>query len=113
MKERETGTSPLRLHVTDKDSPNSPAWRAKYTIHGDVGGHFKIETDPETNDGILTVVKVSAVWLRASHCRDAHILHAIYTVPVCHCQLQPGVRTKHTTYISDTSGLSVKAMAMN
>ncbi|XP_070759291.1 cadherin-like protein 26 [Enoplosus armatus] len=57
VKEDETGTSPLWLHVTDKDTPNSPAWRVKYTIQGDEGGHFKIETDPHTNDGILTVVK--------------------------------------------------------
>ncbi|XP_050930512.1 LOW QUALITY PROTEIN: cadherin-like protein 26 [Lates calcarifer] len=55
--EDETGSSPLRLHVTDKDTPNSPAWRARYTIKGDDGEHFKIETDPDTNDGILTVVK--------------------------------------------------------
>uniref|UniRef100_UPI003AABCAE9 cadherin-like protein 26 n=1 Tax=Centroberyx gerrardi TaxID=166262 RepID=UPI003AABCAE9 len=57
VKEGETGSSPLRLHVTDRDSPNSQAWRAKYTLHGDEGGHFKIVTDPDTNDGILTVVK--------------------------------------------------------
>ncbi|XP_071350316.1 cadherin-like protein 26 [Trachinotus anak] len=55
--EYETGSSPLRLHVTDKDTPKSLAWRARYTIHGDEGEHFKVETDPETNDGILTVVK--------------------------------------------------------
>ncbi|GLD62222.1 cadherin-like protein 26 [Lates japonicus] len=57
VNEDETGSSPLRLHVTDKDTPNSPAWRARYTIKGDDGEHFKIETDPDTNDGILTVVK--------------------------------------------------------
>ncbi|XP_041837178.1 cadherin-like protein 26 [Melanotaenia boesemani] len=57
VKENESGSTPLRLHVTDKDTVNSKAWRAKYTIHGDLGGNFKIETDPETNDGILTVVK--------------------------------------------------------
>ncbi|XP_008291658.1 cadherin-like protein 26 [Stegastes partitus] len=55
--EHEVGSSPLRLHVTDKDSPNSRAWKAKYTIHGDEGEHFRVETDPDTNDGILTVVK--------------------------------------------------------
>uniref|UniRef100_A0A3Q1FVE7 Cadherin 27 n=1 Tax=Acanthochromis polyacanthus TaxID=80966 RepID=A0A3Q1FVE7_9TELE len=53
----ETGSSPLRLHVTDKDTTNSLAWRAKYSIHGDEGEHFRVETDPDTNDGILTVVK--------------------------------------------------------
>ncbi|XP_073324161.1 cadherin-like protein 26 [Pagrus major] len=57
VKEHESGISPLRLHVTDKDTPNSTAWRAKYSIQGDEGEHFKIETDPVTNDGILTVVK--------------------------------------------------------
>nr|XP_046241227.1 cadherin-like protein 26 [Scatophagus argus] len=57
VKEHETGTSPLRLHVIDKDTPNSLAWRVRYTIHGDEGKHFMIETDPDTNDGILTVVK--------------------------------------------------------
>ncbi|XP_038551447.1 cadherin-like protein 26 isoform X2 [Micropterus salmoides] len=57
VKEDEIGTSPLRLHVTDKDTPNSPAWRVRYTIQGEEGEHFKIETDPDTNDGILTVVK--------------------------------------------------------
>lgn len=73
MKEHETGSSPLRLHVTDRDTPKSLAWRAKYTIQGDEGEHFKIETDPETNDGILTVVNVSAVWLHTLHYSDAHI----------------------------------------
>ncbi|XP_036386736.1 cadherin-like protein 26 [Megalops cyprinoides] len=57
VKEGESGISPLRLHVTDKDTNGTAAWRAKYTIHGDTGEHFKIETDPETNDGILTVIK--------------------------------------------------------
>lgn len=54
------GTSPLRLQVTDRDVPHTPAWRAKYTVHGAAAGHFKVETDGETNDGILTVVKVRA-----------------------------------------------------
>ncbi|XP_054473281.1 cadherin-like protein 26 [Anoplopoma fimbria] len=57
VKEYETGTSPLRVHASDKDTRNSAAWRAKYTIQGDEREHFKIETDPNTNDGILTVIK--------------------------------------------------------
>ncbi|KAJ8360840.1 hypothetical protein SKAU_G00173650 [Synaphobranchus kaupii] len=55
--ERESGMSPLRIHVTDKDTKGTAAWRVKYTINGDKKGNFKIQTDPETNDGILTVVK--------------------------------------------------------
>lgn len=61
MKENESGKSPLRLHVTDEDSVNSSAWRARYTIDGDSAGNFHIETDPETNDGILTILKVTPI----------------------------------------------------
>ena len=48
----------LRLQVADKDSPGSQALKAKYTIHGDKEKYFKIETDPKTNEGVLTVIKV-------------------------------------------------------
>ncbi|KAI5612090.1 cadherin-like protein 26 isoform X1 [Silurus asotus] len=57
IKERESGVEVLRLHVTDKDSPHSPAWRAKFTLHGDPGNNFQIQADPKTNEGILTVIK--------------------------------------------------------
>lgn len=57
VRENEFGTSPLRLHVTDQDSPNTAAWRARFSIQGDDADSFKIETDPLTNDGVLTVVK--------------------------------------------------------
>ncbi|KAK7907442.1 hypothetical protein WMY93_016054 [Mugilogobius chulae] len=39
-----------------KQEVANPAWRVKYTITGADAQHFKIETDPETNDGILTVL---------------------------------------------------------
>ncbi|KAM4740186.1 cadherin-like protein 26 [Anableps anableps] len=57
VKENESGVSPLRFHVMDKDMSQSKAWRAKYTIYEDKEKNFKIETHTETNDGILTVVK--------------------------------------------------------
>uniref|UniRef100_A0A3P8UZP3 Cadherin 27 n=1 Tax=Cynoglossus semilaevis TaxID=244447 RepID=A0A3P8UZP3_CYNSE len=57
VKEGAIGISPLRLHVTDRDVSHSPAWRARFTIHGDKGSHFTIQTDPDSNDGILEVVR--------------------------------------------------------
>lgn len=48
----------LRLPVQDDDSPFTSAWRAKFNIsNGNEGGHFDISTDPETNEGILNVIK--------------------------------------------------------
>uniref|UniRef100_A0A7N6FDK1 Cadherin domain-containing protein n=1 Tax=Anabas testudineus TaxID=64144 RepID=A0A7N6FDK1_ANATE len=47
------------LTVTDKDQPHTPAWSAVYRIiAGDPTGRFSIPTDPTTNEGLLTVVKV-------------------------------------------------------
>ncbi|XP_072799636.1 cadherin-like protein 26 [Vicugna pacos] len=48
----------LRLRVQDGDSPFTSAWKVKFNISkGDEEGHFDILTDPETNEGILNVIK--------------------------------------------------------
>ncbi|KAK7128068.1 hypothetical protein R3I93_020610 [Phoxinus phoxinus] len=51
------GTSPLKIHTTDTDTRLTGAWRVRYSIQGDKGGYFSIHTDPDTNDGIITVIK--------------------------------------------------------
>ncbi|XP_078092608.1 cadherin-like protein 26 isoform X2 [Mustelus asterias] len=48
----------LRISVTDKDNPHTPAWKARYKIvEGNEDDNYRIETDPETNDGILFLIK--------------------------------------------------------
>ncbi|MED6294951.1 hypothetical protein CHARACLAT_026293, partial [Characodon lateralis] len=46
-----------RLHVIDKDTKGTKAWKAKYKIQGDKNNNFRIVTDPDTNDGLLYVEK--------------------------------------------------------
>ncbi|KAL2103634.1 hypothetical protein ACEWY4_000502 [Coilia grayii] len=58
VQENRYGIEVGRIQVTDEDTQGTPAWRARYRLHGDPHGHFKIATDPVTNEGILTVEKV-------------------------------------------------------
>ncbi|NXG36494.1 CADHK protein, partial [Dromaius novaehollandiae] len=52
--ENEAGWEVARLAVTDLDEPDTPAWRAVYSIvRGNEGGAFAIATDPASNEGIL------------------------------------------------------------
>lgn len=54
-----TSQSVLHLLVQDGDLPFTSAWRVKFRIlNGNEEGHFDIFTDPETNEGILNVIKV-------------------------------------------------------
>nr|XP_045362626.1 cadherin-15 [Camelus bactrianus] len=51
-----------RLAVEDRDLPGSPNWVARFTIlEGDPDRQFTIRTDPKTNEGVLSVVKVSGL----------------------------------------------------
>lgn len=58
VKEGVTGVM-VNLTVNDKDDPTTGAWRAVYTIiNGNPGQSFEIHTNPNTNEGMLSVVKV-------------------------------------------------------
>lgn len=49
----------MRFKTTDKDLQGTENWQADYQIvSGNGGGHFKIVTDPKTNEGVLMLVKV-------------------------------------------------------
>ncbi|KAK7128442.1 hypothetical protein R3I94_016875 [Phoxinus phoxinus] len=57
FKAQASGEPVCRLQVTDADSRGSAAWRARYSLRGDKAQHFKIQTDPDTNDGVMTVTE--------------------------------------------------------
>ncbi|CAM9169692.1 unnamed protein product, partial [Bubo scandiacus] len=57
VKEGVTGVI-VNLTVGDRDDPATGAWRAVYTIiNGNPGQSFEIHTNPQTNEGMLSVVK--------------------------------------------------------
>lgn len=59
VRENRVNVIVANLTVTDKDQPNTPAWNAVYKITGgDSTGRFSVPTDPTTNEGLVTVVKV-------------------------------------------------------
>lgn len=69
-----SGVDVGRLEVEDRDLPGSPNWVARFTIlEGDPDGQFKIYTDPKTNEGVLSVVKVS--WSLSCTFPSARIWH--------------------------------------
>ncbi|XP_036399517.1 cadherin-13 isoform X1 [Megalops cyprinoides] len=48
----------LNLTVDDRDDPATGAWRAVYSIiNGNTGQSFEIHTNPDNNEGMLSVVK--------------------------------------------------------
>ncbi|KAJ3593887.1 hypothetical protein NHX12_006220 [Muraenolepis orangiensis] len=47
-----------RVNSTDRDDHGTGNWEAVYTVaHGNNGGHFFVDTDPVSNQGVITVVK--------------------------------------------------------
>lgn len=68
MYEGSTGVV-VNLTVDDRDDPATAAWRAMYSIiSGDPTQSFEIQTNPDNNEGMLSVVKVKHsvrnIWIR-------------------------------------------------
>lgn len=60
MEENQVNVEVMRIKVTDADEVGSDNWLANFTFaSGNEGGYFHIETDTQTNEGIVTLVKVS------------------------------------------------------
>uniref|UniRef100_A0A6I8NLV8 Cadherin domain-containing protein n=2 Tax=Ornithorhynchus anatinus TaxID=9258 RepID=A0A6I8NLV8_ORNAN len=58
IEENQVNVTVMRIKVTDKDEKDSDNWLANFTfVSGNEGNYFQIETDPETNEGIITLVK--------------------------------------------------------
>ncbi|XP_054025917.1 cadherin-13 isoform X2 [Dryobates pubescens] len=67
VKEGVTGVI-VNLTVGDRDDPATGAWRAVYTIiNGNPGQSFEIHTNPQTNEGMLSVVKPLDYEISAFH----------------------------------------------
>ncbi|CAL8275919.1 unnamed protein product [Boreogadus saida] len=57
LEEGIVGVEVLRMQATDRDTEGTDAWKVNYVIHGKSGVNFRIVTDPETNEGVLSVIK--------------------------------------------------------
>ncbi|XP_053570972.1 desmocollin-1 [Bombina bombina] len=58
VNENESGMVILRIPIKDNDMVNTPNWRVVYSIlKGNERGWFNITTDPNTNEGLLSVIK--------------------------------------------------------
>uniref|UniRef100_A0A673XU40 Desmocollin 2 like n=1 Tax=Salmo trutta TaxID=8032 RepID=A0A673XU40_SALTR len=58
VKENQVDVLVLRIPVDDKDEEKTPNWNARFVItQGNENGNFRIDTDPETNEGLLYVIK--------------------------------------------------------
>nr|XP_048298631.1 desmoglein-2 [Myodes glareolus] len=58
VEENQVNVEVMRIKVTDADEIGSDNWLANFTFaSGNEGGYFHIETDTQTNEGIVTLVK--------------------------------------------------------
>lgn len=60
VEENQANVEVIRIKVSDADEIGSDNWLANFTFaSGNERGYFRIETDTQTNEGIVTLIKVS------------------------------------------------------
>lgn len=60
VEENQANVEIIRIKVFDADEIGSDNWLANFTFaSGNERGYFRIETDNQTNEGIVTLIKVS------------------------------------------------------
>lgn len=58
VEENQVNVEVMRIKVSDKDEVGSDNWLANFTFaSGNEAGYFHIETDTQTNEGIVTLIK--------------------------------------------------------
>ncbi|XP_068955958.1 desmoglein-2 isoform X2 [Petaurus breviceps papuanus] len=58
IEENQANVEVMRIKVTDLDEIGSDNWLANFTfLSGNEGGYFHVETDTQTNEGIVTLIK--------------------------------------------------------
>ncbi|XP_036611715.1 desmoglein-2 [Trichosurus vulpecula] len=58
IEENQVNVEVMRIKVTDLDEVGSDNWLANFTfLSGNEGGYFHVQTDTQTNEGIVTLIK--------------------------------------------------------
>lgn len=91
----------LYLPVQDRDSPFTPAWRTQFNIlDGNEEEHFDVMTDPETNQGVLNVIKPLDYETQAAHSLVIIVENWEQLFSCEEGQLQPSMKAMASTTVS-------------
>ncbi|KAL6090118.1 hypothetical protein STEG23_000871, partial [Scotinomys teguina] len=91
----------LYLPVQDRDLPFTPAWRTQFNIlDGNEEEHFDVMTDPETNQGVLNVIKPLDYETQAAHSLIIIVENQEQLFSCEEGQLQPSTKAMASTTVS-------------
>uniref|UniRef100_A0A8C6UR63 Cadherin domain-containing protein n=1 Tax=Neogobius melanostomus TaxID=47308 RepID=A0A8C6UR63_9GOBI len=85
----------LKIQVEDKDTRHTAGWKAEYFfVSGNEGGIYAIKTDPKTNEGVLSIVKLNDV-VRTTN--SSVIIRVENEEKLFHCKHKPDPAPKPNT----------------